>query len=98
MESTPGCSFVPAMFRVATADVPEATSGTLARFVPPDENVTKPAGGAMPLDGLTVAVRTAIALVAMSEFTTETDVVVDTTGCVTVTVAAAVELAKFPVA
>jgi hypothetical protein len=98
MELAPGCSFVPAMFRVATADAPETTSGTLARFVPPDENVTEPAGGTVPLDGLTVAVRTAVALVAMAVFTTATEVVVDTTGCVTVTVAAAVELAKFPVA
>ena len=94
----PGCSFVPAMFRVATADVPDTTNGTLARVVLPEVNVTEPAGGAVPLDGLTVAVRTAVALVAMAAVTTETEVVVVTTGCVTLTVAVAVEPAKFPVA
>jgi len=86
------------MFRVATANVPETISGTLARVVLPDENVTEPAGGAVPLEGLTVAVRKAVAVVAMAAFKTATEVVVGTTGCVTVTVVAAAELAKFPVA
>jgi hypothetical protein len=94
----PGCSFVPATSSVATADVPDTTSGTLARVVLPEENVTEPAGGAVPLEGLTVAVRTPVALVVMAADTTAREVVVVTTGGVTVTVAGAVDPAKFPVA
>ena len=78
--------------------MPETTSGTFARIVVPDEKVTEPAGAAVPLDGLTVAVKTVVALVAITAGAAATEVAVATTGSVTLTVLPAVELAKLPVA
>lgn len=88
---------LPARLRTAIPEEPETTSGTLASVVLPDTNVTEPAGVVDPVAGFTVAVRVVCPVVRTAAGAGESIVVVATTGCVTVTVVAAAELAKLAV-
>ena len=82
---------LPARLRVAVADVPDETRGTLDSVVLPSRKLTDPAGAADPLAGFTVAVSVVLAVVRMAAGAADRSVVVAITGCVTAIVVVAAE-------
>jgi hypothetical protein len=88
---------LPARLRVAVADVPDETRGTLDSVVLPSRKLTDPAGAADPLAGFTVAVSVVLAVVRMAAGAADRSVVVAITGCVTAIVVVAAEPANVPV-
>jgi hypothetical protein len=77
--------------------VPAAEREAVPKLLLPRLNVTVPVGAALPLAALTVAVSDVDPVVLMDVGLAVRVVVVATTGMVTVTVAAAVDVAKLPV-
>jgi hypothetical protein len=93
----PVARLVPFTVRVAVEVAPDAVSDAVPRMVFPTANVMFPVGAALPLAGFTVATSWVVAVEAILAGVAVTDVVVLTTGAVTVTATDADELAKFPV-
>ena|ERR1700677_255360 len=97
----PAASLKPATLSVAIAAVPDEAPEGVSVAVPsavlPTENVTEPAGAALPLAGVTVAVNWVVPAAATLSGLAATVVLVATKAPVTVTVAEAVEALKLPV-
>ena len=82
---------------VAVPKEPEPTSDAAPSKADPAKNDTLPAGAALPLAGLTVAVNSVVPVAGMLAGAAVSEVVVATDGTATVTVADAVEPLKLPV-
>jgi hypothetical protein len=94
----PATRALPATVKVAVALEPDAVRVPVPSDFEPSVKVTVPVGAVVPLAGLTVAVRTVLAVELMLAGFAETVVVVPTAGTVTVTVVFPLDAVKAVVA